>query len=255
MQMTLGQRLRRQLQDESGLSLVELLIAIVTSLVVVAALMGLLVVSQHQTVLLRDVGQATQSGRTAMTRIVDELHSACLAKEFAPVQKESTASKLVLINAYSNEAEIKSGERTREDIITFNKAKGTLTDETLTSTGGEYPEFAFQAPGKGTRTVIGSNITETKQGELKLPIFRYYEYAEAPEPDNSAEASSTLKETTKVPAEKGEGKTIAGVGIAFTATPASGLETVGRSVNLNTFATLAFSAPFSEPKVEDGPCR
>ena len=103
--MTLGQTLRLRLQDESGLSLVELLIAIVTSLVVVAALMGLLVVSQHQTVLLRDVGQATQSGRTAMTRIVDEVHSACLAKEFAPVQKESTASKLVLVNAYSNEAE------------------------------------------------------------------------------------------------------------------------------------------------------
>lgn len=253
--MTLAQTLRQRLADESGLSLIELLVAIVTSLVVVAVLMGLLVVSQHQTVLLRDVGQATQSGRTAMTRIVDELHSACLAKEFAPVQKESTASKLVLINAYSNEAEIKSGERTREDIITFNKAKGTLSDETLTSTGGEYPEFAFQAPGKGTRRLIGSNITETKQGELKVPVFRYYEYAETPEPSTATEASSTLKETTGVPAEKGEGKTVAGVAITFTAAPTSGLETVGRSVNLNTLVTLAFSAPFAEPKVEDGPCR
>ena len=112
MQMTLRSAPLPRISDEAGISLVELLVAMVSALVVAAAIMGLLVVSQHQTAILRDVGQATQYGRTAMTRIVDELHSSCIAKEFAPVQKESTPSKLILQNAYSKEAEIKSGERT-----------------------------------------------------------------------------------------------------------------------------------------------
>jgi type II secretory pathway pseudopilin PulG len=256
MQMTLGSAPLPRISDESGISLVELLVAMVSALVVAAAIMGLLVVSQHQTAILRDVGQATQYGRTAMTRIVDELHSSCIAKEFAPVQKESTPSKLILQNAYSKEAEIKSGERTREDIITFNSASRTLTDETLPSTGGEYPAFTFG--GTPSKEIIGSNISETKQGARSVPIFTYYEYKKAPEPDGSTEASTTLKEVTSVPAKgfsESEANAIAGVGISFTAAPASGLETVGRSVNLNTLVTLAFSAPNTEAEIKDGPCR
>ena len=256
MQMTLGSAPLPRISDEAGISLVELLVAMVSALVVAAAIMGLLVVSQHQTAILRDVGQATQYGRTAMTRIVDELHSSCIAKEFAPVQKESTSSKLILQNAYSKEAEIKSGERTREDIITFNSANQTLTDETLPSTGGEYPAFTFG--GTPLKEIIGSNIRETNQGARSVPIFAYYEYKKAPEPDGSAEASTTLKEVASVPAKgfsESEGNGIAGVGISFTAAPASGHETVGRSVNLNTLVTLAFSAPNTEAEIKDGPCR
>lgn len=245
-----------RISDESGISLVELLVAMISALVVMGAIAGLLIVSQHQTAILSDVGQATQYGRTAMTRIVDELHSSCIAKEFAPVQKESTSSKLILVDAYSKEAEIKSGERTREDIITFNSEKRTLTDETIPSSGGEWPTFTFG--GTPSTAIIGSNISETKQGARSVPVFTYYEYKKAPEPDGGTEASTTLKEVASVPAlgfSETEAKAIAGVGITFTAAPASGRETVGRSVNLNTLATLAFSAPNTEAEVKDGPCR
>src|SRR4029077_15376194 len=180
------------------ISLVELLVAMVSALVVMAAIMGLFVVSQHQTAILRDVGQATQYGRTAMTRVIDELHSSCIAKEFAPVQRGSTPSKLILQDAYSKEAEIKSGERTREDIITFNSANRTLTDETIPSTGGEYPTFTFGGP--PSKAIVGSNIREHKQGAKSVPLFTYYEYKKTPEPDGSAGASTSLKEVTSVPA-------------------------------------------------------
>jgi len=256
MQMTLRHAVRARASDESGISLVELLVAMVSALVVMAAIMGLFVVSQHQTAILRDVGQATQYGRTAMTRIVDELHSSCIAKEFAPVQKESTASKLILQDAYSKEAEIKSGERTREDIITFSGAKRTLTDEAISSTGGEYPNFTFS--GTPLKEIIGSNISETKRGAASVPVFTYYEYKKTPELDGSSGASTTLKEVASVPAKgfsESEARGIAGVGITFTAAPATGLETVGRSVNVNTLVTLAFSAPNTEAEVKDGPCQ
>lgn len=248
--------LREPFAGEAGLSLVELLVAIVSSLVVIGALMGLLVVSQHQTAILRDVSQATQDGRTAMTRIVDELHSSCIAKEFAPVQKESTGSKLILVDAYSKEAEIKSGERTRVDVLTYSKEKRTLTDETIPSSGGEWPNFAFG--GKARKANIGSGIGETIVGAKAVPLFTYYEYKREAEPGGGAEASTTLKEIESVPAKgfsESEAKAIAGVGIRLTAAPATGLETVGRSVNLNTLVTLAFSAPNTEAEIKDGPCR
>jgi type II secretory pathway pseudopilin PulG len=256
MQITSRPSLRNRLAGDSGFTLIELLVGIATALVVVGALMGLLVVSQHQTSILRDVVQATQYGRTAMTRVVDELHSACIAKEFAPVQKESTASKLVLVNAYSKEAEIKAGERTREDIITFNKAAGALIDETIPSSGGEYPRFTFA--GAPTKTTIGTNITETGAGVKASPIFTYYEYSKEIEAEGATGESSTLKKIESVPAKgfsENEARAIAAVGITFTAAPASGQETVGRSVNVNTLVTLAFSAPNTEAVVKDGPCR
>lgn len=254
--MRVGALFHDRLAGQSGFSLVEVLVATISALVVMGALMGLLVVSQHQTSVLHDVGQATQYGRTAMTRVVDELHSSCIAKEFAPIVKESTGSKLIFIDAYSKEAEIKSGERTREDILTYNKEARTLTDETIPSSGGEWPAFTFA--GTPRKSIIGTNISETKEGAKTVPVFTYYEYKKKPEPDGSTEASTTLKEVESVPAKgfsENEAKGIAGVGITFTAAPSSGQETVGRSVNLNTLVTLAFSAPNTEAEVKDGPCR
>jgi hypothetical protein len=253
--MRLPHELRRALAGETGFSLIEILVGMISGLVVMGALMGLLVVSQHQTVIVRDVGQATQSGRTAMTRIVDELHSSCIAKEFAPVLKESAPTKLLLVDAYSKEAEIKSGEKTREDVITFNKEKGTLTDETIASSGGEWPSFTFN--GAVTKDLIGSNISETTESAKAVAIFTYYKYATEAEPDASPKPSSTLVEYE--PPAKGfseaEAATVSGVAVTFTAAPSNGLETVGRAADLNTLVTLSFSAPNSEAKVEDGPCR
>jgi type II secretory pathway pseudopilin PulG len=249
--------LRRLLSDASGFTLIELLVAAVTGVVVVGAAMGILVVSQHQTAILRDVGEATRSGRTTMTHVIDELHSSCIAKEFAPVLKESTPSKLIFVNAYSKEAEIKTGTKTREDIVTFNKETGTLTDEALASTGGEWPSFTFQAPGTGTKVTVGTQITETASS----PVFTYYQYKEAPELDGGTGAASTnlrAIEKEKIPLKgfsETEAKTIAGVGINFTAAPAGGLETVGRSASFNTLVTLAFSSPNTEAEPKDGPCR
>ena len=75
--------------------------AMVVGIVVTGALFAILEVSLHQTSRITDRVQATQLGRTAMTKMVDELHSGCLAREFAPVQAGSGPKELRFATGFS----------------------------------------------------------------------------------------------------------------------------------------------------------
>jgi type II secretory pathway pseudopilin PulG len=248
---------------EHGFTLIETLVAIVTGLVVIGALFMILEVALHQSSRLADYAQASQLGRTAMTRVVDELHSACISSAFKPVQEGSTGSKLIFINAYSEKAEITSGEKTRKDEIVWNEKEQWLTDYVFQSNGGSWPEFKFASeatPKSGKR--IGETISraELENNESKVvekpPLFRYYDYATKP----SAGASEPLSTLTEAkPPEKGftaaEAEKVASVQVSFRTGPPSGSKVSDRSVDLTGQVTFAFTAARSEATIQDAPCQ
>jgi Tfp pilus assembly protein PilW len=255
--------LHRVARGERGFTLIETLVAMVTGLIVTGALFAILEVSLQQTARLTDVAQASQLGRTTLTRLVDELHSACLAPEFKPVQEGSTAKELIVVDAYSENAEITTA---REDKIVWNETTKTLTDYARSSSSESvWPNFKFTAAFPSTGTVIGEDVAQTENSKKEvLPIFAYYSYAEKASTSPTA-ALSTLNEaeplTGTLTKEKAEAEKAAAVNINFTTAPTGGAGEGSKAVQADASApftsqvTFAFSAPSSEATIADAPCK
>jgi type II secretory pathway pseudopilin PulG len=246
-------RLRRRAGDARGFTLIETLVAMVTGVLVLGVLFATLEVAFRQSARISDVAEATQLGRTAMTHIIDETHSACLSSGFTPVQEKSSEKEFIFINAYSESAEIPNA---RKDKIVWNEAAKTLTDYTYASNGGTWPKFTFSetaTPAAGVR--IGEKISqvEPKSGE-KVPIFQYYAYATKSSTSPTA-PSTTLEETPlTVPLSTATAETAASVLISFRTSPTNGKGELGKGVDQKTQATFAFTAPSSEAPIDGAPC-
>jgi type II secretory pathway pseudopilin PulG len=262
---------RAAMREEGGFSLIELMIAMVTGLIVTGVLFSVLIFSVNETTRLSDVAQANQLGRTTMTHIVDELHSACVTSRFAPIQETSTEGKLVFVTGYSEEAEIpsvatvKGGVRKEE--IEWNAKEEKLWDSSYPGTGESKGEYTFSAT--PTKVLIGENITQSVEpsGEKKaIPIFKYFAYATKAS-KGSGEVSSALEESKSLATGgtaigKTEAAKAASVLISFRTAPIDKKNALGgnasagadRSVDLSSQATLAFSAPNAEATLKAGPC-
>ncbi len=242
-------------EDPAGFMLIETLVAIISATVVTGALFTILIVSLHQTTRISGTVAATETGRQTMTHMVDELHSACIAKEFTPVQTKSSETELIFISGVGEEAVLK---KAYEHKIVYSSAAGTLIDKTWADTGGEWPTFTFPnietaAPTSTTR--IGEHITQSESGGKKVPIFQYYKYAES---SSSANAVTTLN-TTPLEAKAGTGlseansKEAASVLITYTAGAEEGTQ-YKPSIELSDQVTLAFTAPSAETPIVAKPC-
>jgi Tfp pilus assembly protein PilV len=278
------------IRDDRGFTLIELLVAMLTATIVVGALFSILTISTGQTALIADRVQANQLGRTAMTRIVDELHSSCLAAGFAPIQEKSNETELIFKNAYSEEAVLPNAKEAKvvgtgvfEHQIVWSSSAKTLTDYVYKSTSGEGPEATLPAldyssatheaanaePKKGV--LLASKVTQTEvknsKGEtVPVPIFQYYKYniestSSTTAPDSTLTpilpAYIPLKAETKTstPEEKANSaENVSSVLISFRVAPVDGKTEHDQYIDLSNQATLAFSAPNTETPIKYSAC-
>lgn len=258
-------RLVLRLRDQRGVSLIEMLVAMLAGAIVIGALVVILEITINETSRIDETAQVNQAGRQTMTKIVDEIQSACFGREFAPVQGASTNRDLRFVTAFSKEANIKATEAAEHEIV-WNESSQTLTEYKYAGANGENAGITFNATKEsaaGTR--IGEKITRGESGGSKTPIFRYYKYnstatggTEAPE-DALVQIKPATETTTLGTAAA---KEVAAVVITFkTGVHHEELiksETKARNSlpsELSDQVTFAFAAPSSESTIKDGPCR
>lgn len=234
------------LGDNAGFTLIELLVGMLSAIVVTGALFAILIVSLHQTARISGHVQATQLGRITMARMVDELHTACIAKEFTPVKEKSSENELIFESGFGQEAVLKKAYLHK---ITYSSAASTLVETTYASNGGEWPNFTYETTGKATR--IGEYISKTGT----TPIFQYYGYAPS---SSSTNAVTTLnKEPFEAKAGTGlsaaNAKETAAVVVTYTAGAAEAKQ-YKPTIDLSNQVTLAFSAPSAETPIVAKPC-
>jgi hypothetical protein len=238
------------LGDTAGFMLIETLVAMISAIVVTGALFAILIVSLHQTSRITGRVQATQLGRTTMTRMVDELHSACISREFTPIQAKSSETELIFISGVGPEAVLSKAYLHK---ISYSKTEGTLVETTIASSSGEWPNFEYKSTPTTRR--IGEYISQTKTGKEEEPIFQYYKYAES---STSTNAVTTL-EPKALEAKAGTGlsgalaKEAAAVQINYTAGAPEGKQ-YKPTIELSDQVTLAFTAPSAETPIAAKPC-
>jgi prepilin-type N-terminal cleavage/methylation domain-containing protein len=252
--LTLLSPLHRRLRSEHGFTLMETLVAMVAGLLVAFAATMLLRVSREQTERASSYVQASQLGRTTMTRIVDELNSACLRAGFTPIAEKSGPEKLIFEDAFSKEAEIPYSQIQHHEIV-WTKTTGTLTDTKEVATGvNGTGEYIFSNP---TPVVIGTHVGKNGPEAKPEPIFQYYQYSKAAV--NSTEAGVTPLEPIELKESETLSSTqavkVAAVQVSFRAYPNDGRTFVDSSDPLRSQVIFAFSAPIAEPTITDEPCQ
>src|SRR5262249_55068494 len=133
---------------------------------------------------------------------------------------------------------------------------GKLIDYTYNASGGNWPSFTFESkatPANGV--VLGTNIKKSTSGGKSLPIFQYFNYVVEPSSSETSALSTLNTEPLATPLEASTAATAASVLIRFNTAPTDNSVALGRSVDLSTQVTLAFSAPISESTTIDAPCQ
>lgn len=253
----------RRLRAAHGFSLIEVMVALVVGMVVVGALFAILEISVDQTY--RDTArvQATQLGRTTMTRIIDELRTGCLVKEFTPIQANSSPTEVIFIDGVGGgyKEETATTPAASKLNVFLHKisysatSPGTITDTEYSAPSGAWPNFkASEFTKLVSTTKIGEYITQTGS----TPVFQYYSYATSSTSTSNPEAVSTLNTTAlTTPLTSAEAAKAASVLVSFTAgqpVTQNNIHQFNYTVGMSDRVTLAFSAPSAETPIIAKPC-
>lgn len=252
----------RNLRAEHGVSLMEVLVAMVAATVVTAATVTVLQVAYNQQTRTTDHTQANQIARTAMNSIVTELNSSCTG--LAPIQSPKSSEistlglaptntlNLWLISVYgekgSGDAVLKSAVKhdinwTETGTSNTKEKLGTLTDYEFASKSGEEPEtWKFPLEKANMKKKLLAENVIPFEVEKKSAIFEYSDYE-----------NGVLKQVplTSLPFSSEAAEKVSKVEIGFTQAPEDGDTREGHTVKLSDAVNLRLDPSES---ASEGPC-
>jgi hypothetical protein len=158
--------------DQRGMTIVEVMVAMVASLAMLFAILALVQVATHGQRRVASHVAANQRGRPVLTNIMDALHSGCVARGVAPVLAASGASSMSFLSQ-SGSAVSPTPDK---HVVTLSGT--TLSESVYPATGGASPNWTFSPTPSSTRqllTGVGSGSAGTPPASV--PLFRYYAYS------------------------------------------------------------------------------
>jgi Tfp pilus assembly protein PilW len=221
------------MRDERGTTMIELLVSISATLVVMIGVVTLTTtVLHHQDRINRRV-DANSRGRPVMTRMVQELHSACVTSHIVPIRTGSTGTSITFLS--------KSGSAVGPipDLHTISLSSSTLR-ETVFPMTGTAPNW----------TPLGTPLSNaallTNVSAPGGAIFRYYDFV------NGALSTTPLP----TPLSDTNAARVSYVTIAFTISPRSGVSSqdLGSPMLLNSGADLRLENAGQFPNQDNLPC-
>jgi type II secretory pathway pseudopilin PulG len=159
------------MRDEGGFTLVELLVGIAVSLLTMSVVAMMVIASTHNQARVARRVEANQRIRPVLTRIVDELHSACVAPRIAPVIGDgpgtsSTATRITFLSKAGNDPTPMPDKH----VITLSGS--TLTEATYHAIGGAAPTWTFA----GTPSPNPPPTLLTGVSAPSSVMFQYYRF-------------------------------------------------------------------------------
>jgi prepilin-type N-terminal cleavage/methylation domain-containing protein len=159
--------------EQAGVTLVELLVAMVIGLIVTFAsltVLGRATVVSHE---VADRQEAVQRGRLAMELITRQLRSqVCLGESAEPISYGDGATLTFYADLSNGSTNV---QRRR---LTFVPATGTtpgrITEEVFAGTG-TYPDLTYGSTPTSSRVLL-SGVRRTRVGAVDQPVFRYYAF-------------------------------------------------------------------------------
>jgi prepilin-type N-terminal cleavage/methylation domain-containing protein len=154
-----------RLHEQNGFTLVELVVAMAAGMIVATSLFTILDVSLRSTTRTFSRIDATQRARSAVDRIGNEMHSACVVNSVIPVISGSGSNSLSFWSQYGNGVALTPVKHT----VVFDPTAHTLTDSTYTVTGGSAPDWTTAATPTSSETVL-TNVDQSGS----TPVFKYF---------------------------------------------------------------------------------
>lgn len=159
------------MSTDRGFTLVELMVGMAIGLVVISAMLALIQVTTKDQARVTSRVAANQRARPVMTRVIDALHSGCVAPGVAPVLAGSTGSELRLVSESGSEV----SPTPDKHVVTWTGS--ALTESIYPATGGAPPTWTFSGTASLTRELL-SDVGQGAVGDppSSVPVFQYFSY-------------------------------------------------------------------------------
>jgi prepilin-type N-terminal cleavage/methylation domain-containing protein len=230
-------------RDESGFTFMEMLVTMAAGTIVTSIVVMITSVALHNQDRIARRVDANQRGRPVMTRMIQELHSACVAPRIAPILSGGTSGATSTGSSISFLSQPGSAVSPTPDkhVITLS---GTTLSESV------YPAISGTAPGPWTFSPTAS-LTRQLLTNVTAPsgvMFRYFAFVNGQLSTTSLPTSPSLSAT--------DAAHTAIVSISFASSPTGGASNFDPNspISFTDSADLRLEAAGQYPNQDNLPC-